>query len=98
MRYLWYTDRVFRGSYWSTYPPNARVAIPYPKEPGFCFCLLGVRLVEEVEEADPPSRSNRVRCGGSWYYDAAYARVANRYSVSPGNRYRDLGVRLVEEV
>jgi hypothetical protein len=95
-------DRFFRGSYWSTYPPNARVATRYPKEPDFYFCLLGVRLVEEVvEEADPPSESyqgDRVYRGGSWDYDIPDAGVTDRYDLSPGECLLDLGFRLVEEV
>jgi formylglycine-generating enzyme required for sulfatase activity len=85
---------VNRGSWFYS---HARVAHRYYNLPEHSCHNLGVRLVEEVEEVDPPSGSNRVDRGGSWYSVAANARVAFRNYNSPGDRYQDLGVRLVEE-
>jgi formylglycine-generating enzyme required for sulfatase activity len=91
-------NRVFGGGSWYDDPGRARVALRNSTSPRARYRDLGVRLVEEVvEEADPPSGSNRVRRGGCWYSDDANARVAFRGSYSPGYRIHYLGVRLVEE-
>jgi hypothetical protein len=90
--------RVSRGGTWRFDTAEACTAYPYPyHSPGDRNSILGVRLVEEVVEVDPPSGSNRVFGGGSWYDDPGRARVALRNSTSPRARYCDLGVRLVEE-
>jgi formylglycine-generating enzyme required for sulfatase activity len=97
------SNRVRRGSSWLARPQVARVAARYYGAPGLRGSLLGVRLVEEVDEdveedQTPASGSSRVSRGGCWGSGPRVARVAFRSFIAPGNRNILLGVRLVEEV
>ena len=94
------SNRVFRGGSWYGRPQVARVAFRYDNAPGIRLNSLGVRLVEEPAEEEPPSSrdgSARVILGSSWYKHPQFARAAARGSSAPGNRYTSFGVRLVEE-
>lgn len=95
------SNRVIRGGSWYYGPQIARVAFRGGNSPGFRDRVLGIRLVEVIDDPVPVSKaagSFRVCRGGGWGNGPRSARVASRLYYSPGYRDFGLGLRLVEVI
>ena len=94
-------DRVLRGGSWVV-ALAVQTTLRRPHNPGNRYSLLGVRLVEVIDEQDenlPEKKgSDRVNRGSCWLYFSQLAQLVAVGSNTPSLRSSSLGFRLVEVI